>query len=601
MSEDLHPYNDFFKKKLENHESSVPDDLFDNIMRKRGGASDTPSDATYNAFFQKKLSDHESPVNDDLFDRLIRNREGTDEQPSDAPMRAKILAHSEAVPKPTFEAIIEERERRRRAIVWRFAAALLLLLASYLLFLNKNSETNNNEGKTNQPVNLGENKAQVSNDLNDNKINARTVAEGNTRGNQSAITQSPNNQSTIINNQSKNTEGGNTLSIDRSLTVNSQSQNHSITKSLNHPITQSLTKTTISQNTVSNSTSLITEQTAEQQIIIPTVPTFTDLKTAVVADSRNLNGRALEAQNNVASNAPLFSQTNNDLTLNNATPLFDNLSIFRLKNIALPSRDLTNPCKIGPGDGCPTFGKQRKRGGEKSIYIDVYGAPEYAFRRITANLPEMAAYLKARDTVESPWYAFSAGVRGSVVFKNGLAFRTGFVYNQTNEIAVFDSLGIGKKEITETYPPRPGGGVDTVRTTKITSGIFRTTKYNRYRSIDIPLQLGFEFPMNDYWSFSVNGGVNFNLSAWRKADILNEKRTRQEVSSKFGETNTVFRNSLGLSIFGSVAAYRQLTGNLQLVIEPSVRHYLQPITRSDFALNQAYTNAGLILGLRYKL
>ena len=29
MSEDLHKYNDFFREKLDNHESSVPEDLFE--------------------------------------------------------------------------------------------------------------------------------------------------------------------------------------------------------------------------------------------------------------------------------------------------------------------------------------------------------------------------------------------------------------------------------------------------------------------------------------------------------------------------------------------------------------------------------------------
>jgi hypothetical protein len=56
-----------------------------------------------------------------------------------------------------------------------------------------------------------------------------------------------------------------------------------------------------------------------------------------------------------------------------------------------------------------------------------------------------------------------------------------------------------------------------------------------------------------------------------------------------------------MSIMGSVAAYRQLTDGLQLVIEPSIRYGLQPITRVDYALKQQYSTAGLIVGLRLKL
>jgi hypothetical protein len=613
MKEDLPPYNDFFKKKLENHESSTPDDLFDNIMRKRGGSSSEPSDAPYNDFFKKKLGNHESLVSEDLFDRLIRNREGSDVLPSDAPLRERILEHTEAVSKPTFEAVIEERERRRRALVWRFAAAMLLFFTAYLVFLNKNSSLNGVDGKTSRPVNLDNNKTQAENEESKDTNISTTVAQSPVSSNQPAIS----------NNQSKNTEGVIFSQSHKSLTVNNQSKNISVSKTaLANALTESnrskvsttnshniLFKVIDSLKMVSNSTNFITEHTAEQQIIIPTVPIVFYSSTAEVAKFNHFldESKGLEVTSPSASNSTLSVQSNQDLTLNNQTPLFDNLSIFKLKNIALPAPQLKNPCKTGPGDGCPSFGKQRKRGGgEKSIYVDVYGAPEYAFRRLTENLPEMTSYRQARDTVESPWYAFSVGARASLVFESGLALRTGFVYNQTNEVAVFDSLGVGKKtlEFEETYTPRLGGGFDTTRVLKSTTyqlGVFRTTMHNRYRSIDIPLQLGFEVPMNDYWSFSLNGGVNFNISSWRKANILGEKRMRQDVSSDFGQPNTIFSNSLGFSIFGSIAAYRHIGGHLQLVIEPSVRHYLQPITRSDYALKQAYTNAGLIFGLRYRL
>jgi hypothetical protein len=44
-----------------------------------------------------------------------------------------------------------------------------------------------------------------------------------------------------------------------------------------------------------------------------------------------------------------------------------------------------------------------------------------------------------------------------------------------------------------------------------------------------------------------------------------------------------------------------LTRGLQLVIEPSIRYGLQPITRADYALKQQYSTVGLIVGLRLKL
>ncbi len=605
MSKKKHPYNDFFQKKLDNHESLVSDDLFNRLMTDRS--------------MREKLDNHDSPVNDDFFNQLMRQREGSDEQPSDTPLRERLSEHNSAVPKHTFNEIIVERERQRRALAWRSATAVLLFFLTYFMFMNRDFIFNNNTINKDNSIDLNKDKPQVGTNLNQNKKddfviveNKKSIIENNIKidktielkenkdkiyNNKDKINENRNkivvdnkdktivdntklktntNQSVIINKELKNTEGGISKfksNNNPSIISNNQFKNNSL-------------------NTVSNSTNIFAKHAASQQIIIPTTTT-TDLTKVVAEGDKGVDSKVLKTDNNVAFNASLSTPESPQFAL-------ENLSILKVKNIALPSKTLANPC-AGPGDGCPTFGKKRNRGDKgKALYVDIYGAPEYAFRRLSENLPENKNYLNARDTVEKPWYAFSAGARVSLVFGNGLAVRTGFVYAQTNEIAVFDSLGIGKKVVSETYVPRTGGGQDTIRKTEITSGIFRTTRYNRYRSIDIPLQLGFEFPLNDYWSFSINGGANFNISAWRKADILSDKGTRIDVSSGFGEPNPVFNNSLGISVFGSVAAYRQLTGNLQLVIEPSVRYYLQPITRSDYALKQAYTNGGLILGLRYR-
>lgn len=630
MSEDLHKYNDFFRGKLDNHESSVPDDLFERLMSDRG--------------MRGQLSDLESAVPENLFTQLMRDREGSDEMPADAPMRERLLEHEETVLKPTFDDIIAERERRRRALIWRSAAVLALLLMSYFMLIknenliNSESEKSINEEEINKDNKINSDKSVVINKGNsDNKdsvfndLNNSLLSENNASYTEWGISL-----------ENKNVKNSDSDKKNLSSINSNQAQNTSATTAALINLTTNLkavSKAANSTNTVSNSANYSTERPAAQQAIIPTT-IFSTNSQAATSEPMNILGnkqqttgdiqqQAINNQLSVVETANLLENAKLEtqypkLETENASRAFgtegiafdakrqvfdfENLSIFKVKNIALPTRDLKNPCaSIGPGDGCPTFDKRNRRhgGGEKAFYVDVYGAPEYAFRRFSQNLPESAAYLNTRDTVEKPWYAFSAGARASVVFENGLAVRTGLVYAQTNEIARFDSLGIGEKniQIKETYTPRLGGGTDTTRVTITTfqQGIFRTTRYNRYRSIDIPLQLGFEFPMNDYWSFSLNGGVNFNISAWRKANILNSNFKSEDISSGLGETNPVFRNSLGLSLFGSVAAYRQLTGNLQLMIEPSIRHSLHPITRTDYALKQAYTHVGLNLGLRLRM
>ena len=300
-------------------------------------------------------------------------------------------------------------------------------------------------------------------------------------------------------------------------------------------------------------------------------------------------------QNNVLKTA-----FDNRLALpNSLTQTLDFLNILSVKTVVLPTTHLENPCS-DPGNGCPTF-IGRRRMNHTSYYVDAFVAPEYMMRSLKTNLPESERLLAVRDSNEKVQYAVSTGVRGSVVFGNGLSLRAGLVYNQMNERVQFDSLGIGS--IQTTYNVRiVNGKPDTVSvTTVITDGIFRKTRYNRYRSIDIPLQIGYQKQLKNGWAFGLNGGVNFNVTAWRKADIFGKNFEKQTVSSGINEENAVFRNQLGVSLIGSIAAYRQLTRRLELMIEPSVRYGLQPITRTDYALKQQYSTAGLIIGLRLRL
>jgi hypothetical protein len=601
MSEDRHKYDDLFREKLENHESSVPDNLFERLMSDRA--------------MRGQLGNYDSVVSESLFDKLMRDREGSDEMPSDAPLRERMLDHETAVPKHIFNEVIAERERRRRALIWRSAAVLALLFVAYFMFIKNEAfvesqkEKSNNEQKVNKQNEVNDNKPVViNNEKNDNGI---------------VKTQNSETKNSMIN---KNQQAKNITASTAALTT--------LATNVSSDLKVANATKTVSNSTNYNSTTVSTEIAATQQTIIPTTNFSSGLQAAVsdFLNNKDTKGeeqnagsdKLLKSDNTVPFN--IADAQNTKLDPQNAKNMehldkigtegvsfepkrtvfdFENLSILKIKTFALPTPDLKKPCAASPDPdkGCPTFGK-RRRGNYKAIYVDVFGAPEYAFRRFSQNLPESVAYLNARDSVEKPWYAFSAGARVSLVFKNGLALRTGAIYAQTNEIAVFDSLGIGKKttETNETYIPRLGGGFDTILTRKTTyqQGIFRTTRHNRYRSIDIPVQLGFEFPLNDYWTFSVNGGANFNISAAYKTYYLTDKFKQDSIKTGFGETNSVFQPRLGISLFGSVAAYRQLTGNLQLVFEPSVRYYLKPITRADYALKQAYTNAGLMVGLRYR-
>jgi hypothetical protein len=248
---------------------------------------------------------------------------------------------------------------------------------------------------------------------------------------------------------------------------------------------------------------------------------------------------------------------------------------------------------MGPEINCPNFNLRKP----SRWYIDIWGSPDYALRKLYNNQGENTVYANARDSVEHSWYAFSAGGRVSMVLESGVAVRAGLNYLQNNEIFDYKKPGeVRTITITESVKQPNGTTITTTRTEK-QFGTYQLKKYNRYRSIDLPIQLGYEFGSMP-WSYSVNGGINFNLTSWRKAEILNPALAPFDASKN--DAN-VFKSNVGASLYASFAAYYDWKDYTQLFIEPYIRHFLSPITTKDYLLEQRYTDLGLKLGIRWRL
>jgi hypothetical protein len=248
---------------------------------------------------------------------------------------------------------------------------------------------------------------------------------------------------------------------------------------------------------------------------------------------------------------------------------------------------------MGPEINCPNFNLRKP----SRWYIDIWGSPDYAFRKLYNTQGENTPYAKTRDSVEHSWYAFSAGARVSLVLESGVAVRAGLNYLQKNEIFDYKKPGEVRTITTTESVKQPDGTIVTNTRIEKQYGTYQLKKYNRYRSIDLPIQLGYEFGRMP-WSYSVNGGINFNLTSWRKAEILNPSLVPWDASKN--EVN-VFKSNVGASLYASFAAYYDWKDYTQLFVEPYIRHFLSPITTKDYTVEQRYTDIGLKLGVRWRL
>ena len=557
MKEKL-PYDDILKQRLSEYESEVSGDMFERIMYTRG-----ISEPSVDEVVKQKLTDHASNVPSDLFDRIMIER-AFKEPSSEDIIKHKLVDHPSAVPSDMFERIMSTREGRRPVVAWwqtgRFRLAMAALIIALILIGYKISE---NDG-LNAP-NSEDSKNIVSNSKNtegvtntSEKINEGVVSANGARQEGATSTNNLNTKSDNIN--QKNIDGKN--------------ETHEILtprKGVNKGNATSL----------ANKTDILASNSTKITSNLPQ-PTFNPSISSTSPSQTDDNSKQLSSET--------------EMPISRNSELFNPLYISFPKGIALSSpshEDVVKvlPC-LGP-DGCPTFGS---RGGVRPTwYVDVYGAPEYAFRSLKANSLEYTDYRNSRDTIESSQYAFSAGVRATAVFGNGFLLRGGIVYAQTNEKFQKDSFGIGNIRYIIDKNPNTGQ-LDTARI-EITNGIFRKTRYNHYRSLDFTIQGGYEFGLTENVTIGLNAGVNFNIKTARKATILGQDLQPLVIS----KDNTIYQTSVGTSLVGSVAAYYRLTYRWQLMIEPQFRYYLKRITKSDYGLRQSYSNAGLNIGLRYRL
>jgi hypothetical protein len=221
-------------------------------------------------------------------------------------------------------------------------------------------------------------------------------------------------------------------------------------------------------------------------------------------------------------------------------------------------------------------------------YIEIYGGPDYAIRSFddTAN----SAYLQKRKESTRFASAFSAGIRYTRVFNNAMSFRTGVNFSQVNEKFTFVQGNI----IQVVYVTDANG--DTTGSYATTATRYKTT-FNKYRTIDIPLLIGYEMG-NGRFHTNLSAGVIINLYSWQKGDVLDTAYKPINISTGGNASPYQFKTNMGVGLMGSASVYYKLNKHLHLLAEPYIRYNMSAANKADITLKQKFTTIGLRLGLR---
>lgn len=248
---------------------------------------------------------------------------------------------------------------------------------------------------------------------------------------------------------------------------------------------------------------------------------------------------------------------------------------------------------------CPTI-----RGKSSSFNTDwgmeVFASPDYAFKSVS-NINASQQYLNSKDSSEQMQVGYSAGIRLVKPLNDHFLLKTGLQYSQINQKFVYRSENEIKVTtvITARTIIRSPGDTILVSDTSVLQTIGYSVKNvkNRYRSIDIPLTLGYEFG-NDDLRVGINAGVIFNVSSWYQGEMLD---TAYQPVSINKASNSLYKTNIGMGLYSSISIQKRISENTHLFFEPYFRYNLKNMTSDLSPYTQRFQVGGLAIGLRFNM
>lgn len=318
--------------------------------------------------------------------------------------------------------------------------------------------------------------------------------------------------------------------------------------------------------------------------VAPITPSAVDYTTV-----ETVNSEAMDAEQTAHTTSAFLSE--NALQPSTKTP-FSAAELLQIELQPLASM----PAQFQLPDGCYSFGARGPI--DFSWALEVYGGPEFAQRTLQARTTEAIRYQEVRDSLETSNIGFTGGIRAALISDNGMVFKAGLAVTQINE--KFEYTNEREQRMIITTNTDPDGNVISIDTT-LETGIRNKETYNIHRHIDLPITAGIQFG-DDRLKIGINGGLGLNITTYRKGDIV-DPTLFEPVTFTEGQVDgfPVFETRVGMSVIASAALIYNLTSNMDLMLEPSLRYYFNGQTRNTYPVKQTYVTPGVHLGIRYHL
>jgi hypothetical protein len=590
-----------FSDKLKDASAPVPEGLWDKITDSRfdefvggklfentapvpAGLWDKITDGQFDNFIGGKLFEHTAPVPAGLWDKV------TDGQ-FDGFVAGKLYDHAAPVPAGLWEKVNPKKddERRPAFILFRYPAAALLILALLLggslggyLFLQKGKGTNNElavppvSTDANNKNGKGNTDASATNQTPADAAVVNGSKDGQPSADHSAVSLQPSGSNENkelkdekhLNSESANHNGSSGNDAGGLLNATVSSPAKKIKPSLNQSNKQWI-RDGIALNPRTDNEHTTTKNNNEQ--------------TTDKADVTDNSFEFIEPyHSNVLTGVPVPTAPGRDY------------SMFDLSGKSLSTANHTNQFRniiICPAD---------KKNHNTDWFLEAYASPDVVSKKVTTNTASQQ-YLLTKDSSESMQVSYTAGLRLVKPLNDNVLLKLGVQYSQINQKYVYRTENEVKTTTVVTVRTiirAPGDTVIVHDTSTVqTIGFKNNTVYNRFRSIDIPVTVGYQFGDDDL-KFGINAGVIFNVSSWYQGVILDSSLATVPLN-KTG--NGVYKTNLGLGLYAGVSVTKKLGEDLHIFLEPYFRYNLSNMTNTGAAYNQKFSVGGLSVGLRLNL
>ena len=322
------------------------------------------------------------------------------------------------------------------------------------------------------------------------------------------------------------------------------------------------------------------------------------------------NTRTISATNGRKDNAvaeeilPVYANTNPLDQIEGFRKLAHPYPTIAMERNGYPSNQeitaLNNQQLNLPNINCPTVRSKTKWDDfNKDWYADTYISPDYSLQTVN-NISASQQYLNQKDSAERMQIGFTAGVRLVKPLNNHLQLTTGLQYSQINQKYIYRSENEIKLTTVVTVRTiiRAPGDTAVVRDTSIVQNIGFKNKVekNRFRSIDIPILLGYQFGRGSV-KVGVNAGVILNVSSWYEGVMLDSSLAVVPVQ----KSSQVYKSKLGMGLYAGINVTKELSDDMQLFVEPYYKHSIDNITSGSMPYQQKFGTAGVLMGVRWSL